>query len=58
MEIFEARGEVKNLNSSITEIEELETRMSTLEVMVEELDFQAWSEQARSSGTGSGTGCR
>ena len=25
MEIFKARGEVKNLNSSITEIEELET---------------------------------
>ena len=56
MEIFKARGEVKNLNSSITEVEELETRMSTLEVMVEELDFQAWSEQARSSGTGSGRG--
>ena len=56
MDIFKARGEVKNLNSSITEIEELETRMSTLEVMVEELDFQAWSEQARSSGTGSGRG--
>ena len=55
MEIYKARGEVKNLNSSITEIEELETRMSTLEVMVEELDFQAWSEQAR-SGTGSGRG--
>ena len=28
--------------------------MSTLEVMVEELDFQAWSEQVRSSGTDSG----